>query len=225
MIERTPEGYWVVVGETHLNVWVRETRRLDHDRYLIPIAQSHITRGSTVIDVGANIGSHTIAYLESTGPEGKVFAYDPHPDSFSCLILNCPEAVTKQCAIGAVNGVDHLTMHPGNLGASFLSREGIEVPMTTLDTELNNGVYPGHISFIKIDVEGCEVEVLFGAEKLITEHRPVLMIEINNSHLLRRGHSYGEMFSFIKTHSYNTEFFPPQGNWDYPQCDAVFTPV
>lgn len=227
MIEQTPEGWWVVHGETHLNVWVRETRRLDHDAYMIPIACSYIKKGSTVIDVGANIGSHTIAYLEATGPEGKVFAYDPHPDSFSCLRLNCPNAVTKQCAIGDHNGQDHLTMADGNLGASFLSEEGIEVPITTLDTELLNGIYPSDIpvSFIKIDVEGCESEVLHGAEELIRKHNPVMMLEISNAHLQRRGHSTMDIFSFMNSNSYVAKFFPPESNWDYPQCDAIFTRI
>jgi FkbM family methyltransferase len=224
MIEVTPEGYWVVVGETHLNAWVRETCRLDHDGYLIPIAKSYIKRGSVVIDVGANIGSHTIAYLDATGPEGKVFGYEPHPESFACLILNCPEAVTRQCAIGAFNGVANLTMADGNLGASFLSAEGVEVPITTLDTESSHYPYLP-VSFIKIDVEGCEPEVLIGAEELIRKHRPVMMLEINNSALQRRGHSHMDIFSFMNKYSYKAEFFPPQGGWDYPQCDAVFTPV
>lgn len=226
MIEQTPEGYWVVKGETHMNVWVRENKRLDHDRYSIPIACSYIKKGSTVIDVGANIGTHTIAYLESVGSKGFVAAYEPHPESFECLYLNCPNAYVCNYAVGDIRGHSHLDMVDGNLGASFLSDHGREVTVTTLDIELRDGVYPDKpISFIKIDVEGCESEVLTGAEELVRKHRPIIMLEVNNGALARRGHSYMDIFDFMNRHSYGSRFLPPTNTWESAQSDVIFTPI
>ena len=44
--------------------------------------------GSTVIDVGAFMGTHTLAFARHVGPEGQVYAFEPHPVAFSLLRLN-----------------------------------------------------------------------------------------------------------------------------------------
>jgi len=229
LLEQTPCGAWVIVGESHLNKWVRETGRLDHDLSLLPEICRYITPNSVVIDVGANIGDHTIAYLRATGPNGIVIAYEPHPLACECLRRNCPEALAFQCAVGAEVGRCQYSPEPYNVGASFLSEQGEDtVIMTTLDSDFNQILSPlgwKSVSMIKIDVEGSEPEVLKGAERLITQYRPILCVEINHATLARRGYTFEDVKSFMETHGYQIQLFPyNQFGWDHGQYDIICLP-
>lgn len=229
MIEQTPEGYWVIQGETHMNGWVRECKRLDHDQHMIPIACAQITRGTVVIDVGANIGTHTIAYLQACGPEGLVVAYEPNPVAFACLERNCPTAMLMKCAVGEKLDTCKLNALVDNVGASYLSPDG-EVPVmrTSLDRDFKNILAPAGwktISFIKIDVEGCEPEVLRGAEKLITQYRPIILLEVNPGALERQNHKAKEIADFMEAHLYQIQFIPETCNWGSPQSELLCRPL
>ncbi len=225
LLEQSEEGVWLIKNETHLNKWVRESKRLDHDRGLVPLAQSHIVRGTIAIDVGAFIGDHAIAYLESVGPDGLCVAYEPHPVSCECLRRNCPRAVTFQCAVGDKVGPTLLTPLLDNVGMSFTGPEGkLEVNLTTLDHDFSQILEPlawKPVSFIKIDVEGREIEVLRGATKLITQYRPVIIFEINKTCMARAAHTNLELIQFMAEHGYITEVIPRGFNWDSEMADIL----
>lgn len=228
-IEQTPQGYWVICGETHLNRWVRETGRLDHDMCLIPLACSHIIEGSIAIDVGANIGDHTIAYLQACGLSGIVVAYEPHEDAFRCLALNCPSAICLQRAVGSECGKANLVHIKDNVGSSFLSySEGDPVNISTLDYDFSADLAPKvgkrRISFIKIDVEGCELEVLIGGEKLISQHHPVILLELNYTMMKKRGHHRSEVLKFMLSHNYCATLYPETNTWESPQTELLCLP-
>jgi FkbM family methyltransferase len=228
LLEETPQGIWVVKNESPLSDWVRQSGRLDHDQTLIPKACQYISPHSVVIDVGANIGDHTIAYCRATGPEGIVIAYEPHPLACECLRRNCPEALAFQCAVGATIGQTPFSPEPCNVGASFLSEEAtMMVNITTLDSDFSKILSPlgwKKVSLIKIDAEGAEPEVLQGAEQLITQYRPVLVLEINMPALARRGHNDGEIRAFMEKHGYRIELIPPDFGWSLPQFDILCLP-
>lgn len=227
-LEQTQEGFWVIKNETHLNKWVRETKRLDHDQYLIPQIIRYISLNSVVIDVGANIGDHTIAYCNATGPNGIVIGYEPHPLAVECLRRNVPACLAFQCAVGASVGQVSFAADPANVGASHLSDGGdTVVQMTTLDSEFAQILSPlgwKTVSFIKIDVEGSEPEVLQGAERLITLYRPAILLEVNLGALERRGHTGDEIKDFMEKHQYRMLFIPPQHSWTDDQSDVLCLP-
>ena len=228
LLEQTPEEIWVIKGESHLNKWVRETGRLDHDLGL-PEITKYITLNSVVIDVGANIGDHTIAYLRATGPNGIVIAYEPHPLACECLRRNCPEALAFQCAVGEEIGQANFFPEPFNVGASYLSKSGnTVVNMTTLDSDFSKILSPlqwKNVSLIKIDVEGSEIEVLRGGERLISQYRPVLVVEVNAATLKRRGHYHQQIRAFMELHNYRVVFMPPESSWEHePQMDILCLP-
>jgi len=91
-IMQTPEGWWVMKHDTHFSRWVEQARRLDHDQPVLQKLAPYIKPGSTVYDLGAALGDHTIFYLNLVGPQGIVVAIEPHPVQFECLKRNCPRA-------------------------------------------------------------------------------------------------------------------------------------
>lgn len=153
--------------------WSPEDARLLSD-YLRP--------GMTVLDIGANIGTHTLFLAASTGPSGEVLAFEPAPGLFQLLCCNL--ALNGQArvrpiaaAVGAARGTAGLPSldlgRAGNFGATAIAAAGEEVvPMLAIDD-----LSPDACHLMKIDVEGREREVLAGAAATIARHRPVLFLE------------------------------------------------
>jgi FkbM family methyltransferase len=139
--------------------------------------------GMTVLDVGANIGAHTVRLAQLVGPRGRVIAYEPQRVIFQLMCANVGmnglfNVHPRLAAAGSLPG--RLTVPPvnyavaGNYGGLSLGgyQEGEEVPIETLDS-LN---LPA-CHFMKIDVEGMEAETIKGAVATLRRHRPLLYME------------------------------------------------
>jgi FkbM family methyltransferase len=139
--------------------------------------------GRTVLDVGANIGVHTVELSRLTGPAGVVHAFEPQRLIYQVLCANVAlnsltNVFTHHAAVGATGGSLLVpTLDPGGRhnygGVSLLgSPHGEPVPMFTIDS-----LDLGDCQFIKLDVEGMETEALHGAEATIRRFRPMLYVE------------------------------------------------
>lgn len=144
------------------------------------LIQVHAWPGTTAIDIGAHIGSLTLAMSQRVGKQGSVFAFEPQPKLFRELVMNMSLNEVSNveffwCAVGKDIGEIELgPLSPENEGASKLSGgTGKFVDLIPLDAlRLKN------VSFIKIDVEGMEDQILEGAQKTLRENRPVVALEI-----------------------------------------------
>lgn len=139
--------------------------------------------GNVVVEVGANIGAHTIDLARMVGPDGEVHAFEPQRIVFQTLCANlainqCANVFARQFAVGASPGsITVPPVHPSqrlNFGGISLGQfvGGEPVPLVTLDSLDLPACH-----FIKADVEGMEVEVLKGAAGTIDMYRPVLYVE------------------------------------------------
>ncbi len=141
--------------------------------------ESKIQRGMTIVDVGANIGLYTIFFAKQTGSGGKVFAFEPDPDLFQMLRKNCEtnnlsNVILHNCALGSCEDEKFLDRSPLNSGdnrivanspLSVSHGKRVKVRTAALDTLL-----PGqNVDFLKIDVQGYELEVLKGAKDLLSK--------------------------------------------------------
>lgn len=226
MIRQT-RGVWVIDGDTCHLPWIEQSGRLDHDLYAREILVPLLRHGDTVIDVGAHWGTHTRMYLDAVGPEGLVVAYEPHQESFECLIRNCEEALPFCLAVGGEAGKEWMTLDPFNSGASHFGFGTVSnrVEVTTLDEHSKGWIAnPEPLRLIKVDCEGAEPEVLEGATGLIMALRPYLYVEVNPPALARRGHSAQNLKEMLEWMMYRVEFFPPSSDWSSPQSDVLCTP-
>lgn len=176
-----------------------------------------------MVDVGANIGDHTIAYLNAVGCHGSVAAYEPHPVTYECLCRNCPEAMTFPYALGDHIGQEQLYLQDGDdAGSSYIRGhpEDLYVKMSTLDEDLADVLSYRPLSLIKIDAEGCEPEILAGGEQTIRVHHPVLVLEVNQYTLAHRGRSYKDIKEFLDRHKYRHHFVTGT-NWSTPRSDII----
>lgn len=135
------------------------------------MAMSMVTRWDTAVDIGAHVGfmSRDMAKFFKT-----VHAFEPHPDNFSCLQENTPDNVICHNA-GVSDSNRRAGMKspaPINSGAWEVC-DGDAINLVKLDD-----LDIGRVDFMKIDVQGHELEVLRGAERILCEDSPTIIIEI-----------------------------------------------
>jgi FkbM family methyltransferase len=141
--------------------------------------------GDVALDVGANFGSHTVPMAQFVGPAGFVHAFEPQRILFQILCGNValneldnvralPVAVGRAAGRIRVPPLDYRGTN--NFGGLALGRDYAayreEVGLVTLD---HLGLKAAR--FIKVDVEGMELEVLMGAAATLARCRPVLYVE------------------------------------------------
>lgn len=145
-----------------------------------------VTRADRCVDVGANVGVHTIRLAKLVGASGEVIAIEPDPDLASRadgnIRLNRLSNVRVIQAAAADRDATALLYSPGiadaNRGrASLLHHTHLtgltqEVPTVTIDEVCRDPV-----ALIKIDVEGTEAAVVAGAAATIARDHPAIIFE------------------------------------------------
>lgn len=150
----------------------------EFSEYEVELFKWAIRPGMNVVDVGANIGAHTVVFSELVGNDGKVLAFEPQPHLFHMLCANVAlnELRNVSCyqeAIGDGSSVPFAEVdldQENNMGG--LSLPSIKADRRIVTNELD---VPCH--FLKIDVEGMELEVLRGAAGMIGQCKPMLYVE------------------------------------------------
>ena len=145
------------------------------------ILSRYVSPGSTVVDVGANLGTCTLALAKMVGPSGRVLSFEPQPLISQLL-----------CSSVTINGLTNVRVLPyavsdqrvwmhmeepdptadQNFGAAMLGVTGRPTPAVQLDAFVL-----GRCDLIKIDAEGHEANVLKGAELTLQRARPVVYFE------------------------------------------------
>lgn len=165
--------------------------------------------GQVVVEVGANIGAHTVLLALLTGPRGRVHAFEPQRLVFQMLagnmaINNLNNVFCYQKAVGKAQGnllvpvLDcEREINWGGLGFGDW-KQGEPVEVITLDSLKLQACH-----FLKIDVEGMELEVLQGATGLIERCRPAIYAEND------RKEKSGELIRFLDLLGYDLYWHKP----------------
>jgi FkbM family methyltransferase len=150
---------------------------------ILKAMEKYIDQNSVVVDVGSNIGNH-ILYFGKILEAKKIYGFEPMNDVFNVLKKNLElnELTSKvkiyNIALGSKIGkgtIDYDGSMINNLGATSIKKdENGEFKIEKLDNVLMN---EKNINFIKIDVEGFEIEVLKGASRILQKYRPTIWIE------------------------------------------------
>lgn len=149
---------------------------------------NYLKPGNLVLDIGANIGSHSLFFAQKVQPNGLVLAFEPQRLVFQTLCANVAlnsliNVFTFNVALGENEG--HLKVPlldfsaTNNFGGLSLEAHdvGEMVRATTIDS-LNLS----RCDFIKIDVEGMELAVLKGAQETIAKFKPIIYLENDRPH-------------------------------------------
>src|SRR5262245_13031463 len=198
VLVKTEVGFLLCAATDHaLLSCLLETGELERGTRIL--IQKYLRPGNVFIDVGANVGMHTLAAARAMQGQGKIIAFEPFEPTMRMLEksiwMNGFSSMTEihqaavfnaagrqQLFIGATSGHHSLfALEPSPNNAQGPGK----VPLVRLDSVIAAGQ---RIDLMKIDVEGAELEVIEGAVSLIADNPEIaLIVEFGPSHLRRTG--------------------------------------
>jgi FkbM family methyltransferase len=167
------------------------------------IVYSLVRTDDLVLDIGANIGYITVWLAGLVGDRGRVYSFEPIPETYKYLEHNVRKLrynniITFQCAASSQSG-DAVMEIPQDMSGSenFYQSRIVDVNgnrggrrVVTVSKCRADDIFKDNmesISFIKIDVEGHELDVIQGAEGLISRSKPSMLIEVGGDPDLEGG--------------------------------------
>lgn len=186
-------------------LWRAWRARLRDERGELAAARASIPPGALACDIGAHKGSY-LYWLSRWA--GRVVAFEPQPDLAGDLAaLALPNVTVEAKGVYSRSGPLDLYIPDGaSAGASVLpvaaAHRQVTIPVVALDDYFAESPLP---SFLKIDVEGAELEVFRGAERILAEQGPALLFECEGRHL-EHGDVF-RVFAYLERRGYAGEFF------------------
>src|ERR671921_450002 len=191
--------------EEIINMTIREDDIIEH---FTP------KQGDIVIDIGANIGRYTIISSKRVGTKGKVVAIEAHPGNFEILNRNIKlNQLTNIIPLNyaAYSKETKIKLYVPDEESGYtiyhtlMERTGkkfVEVNANTLDYLLQlNEIRQEEVNWIKIDVEGAELEVLKGATNVLSKSKDIaLLIEVHGQN------NYRPLVEFLSSYNFKIEF-------------------
>ncbi len=180
------QSFWSHLKHRH-RFWRYAVRT---ERESIAYIKSLDLKGTAVLDIGANRGVFTYWLSQCVGSSGNVVAFEAQPELKETIqeverMFKLTNVDLRMTALSDACGTTTFNRaYAGHGGGSIetdssehVESETIEVETTTLDTIKDS--LPRPIQFIKCDVEGHEDSVFKGATQLLSEDKPVILVEIH----------------------------------------------
>jgi FkbM family methyltransferase len=179
-----------------------------HEPVIAEWLHQFVRPGMTVVDVGANVGFYTLMLARLVGESGKVIAVEADPETCKLLRKNVEENFFRW--VDVVSGAAHDTCGRVQIGRATASSgysglyywdpaEWIEVSAFTVDS-LVDPLGVKRVEVVKIDVEGAEAGVLRGMRRLLSEDRPLILLELHGQYadaaldeLKKAGYAYDHL--------------------------------
>ncbi len=209
---RLPCGAWLVLRDNEIDAGIAEARFETNEQLFV---RRFLKSGMVVLDVGAHHGLYTVISARQVGSNGKVYAFEPSPRERKILDRNLRlnrirNVSVAGIALGRNKGEANLfVVNRQETGCNSLRPPAIHgkvheltVVVDTLDHWLREREI-GRVDFIKLDVEGGELDVLAGAEKLLaTQPRPVVLAEVYDLRTAPWGYPAKEIVKHLNVRDY-----------------------
>ena len=152
------------------------------------VLAKYIKKGDVVIEAGANLGSETLLLSKMVG-NGRVYGFEPNPYTFERLsinvaINNLENVKVFDIAMGESDGNISFNIYPKGFCNPGMSSKYMETSLTrkidvvqkTLDTFVKEQNIET-VNFLKMDIQGAEMDLLMGASATISKHKPTIFLE------------------------------------------------
>ena len=165
--------------------------------------EKYIPFEPVVYDIGSNIGNHTLYFSKKLRAK-KIYAFEPVVPNINLLNMNIKENNLKNVevlpvAVGSRRGRTALSINERNMGECKLIENEIGntsiVTINELDLDTPD--------FVKIDVEGAEVEVLKGMSEILSKDSPVIWIETSDNFLKVDQFLLKYQYELVDAHNFN----------------------
>ncbi len=199
---------WIARGETY--DFEALTWEVDERAAVSKIVKA----GDVAIDVGAHCGLYTLLLSRLVGAGGRVLAFEPSPRELFHLrrhvrLNGCSNVRVEPSALGDANGNATLHLSGGfrttgnnSLRPSPGHPEGVTVPLMRLDDYVSRHEEFARPDFIKMDIEGAELEALRGARKTIERSHPTILIEMSEATCIPWGYRCVEKYDLLSEWGY-----------------------
>jgi len=198
--------------------------------------------GDIAFDIGANVGIYSVLLSRLCSSSGRVWAFEPVPDTFwrlrETLALNqCNNVNAVQTAVCEKSGTVQMNLFEARFSEwNTLGRPSMQTPERNCVTPKNSIDVPSvtldefcavqgieRVNFLKVDVEGFELAVFQGAERLLSENRvDFICFEISKAPLKGAGIESREVFEVLERHGYSAyRFNVSSGRFSGPIGDAL----
>lgn len=166
--------------------------------------------GDVVVDVGANVGFHTLECWNVVGPNGQVISIEASPDHVESIRRNLrtndyPDDNVLNVAVGDSDGEASLGLpeggNQGMFGINAGSGGAFNIALRRID-DLLKGHQLSSLAVIKMDIEGSELSALRGASDILRRLHPAILIELNATALARCGASPSDVVRLLEDHCY-----------------------
>jgi FkbM family methyltransferase len=191
----------------------------DFEPEITRLIRGCLAPGSIFVDIGANIGCHTLTAASLVGELGQVFAFEPNPPIRELLEnnlrLNQLERRVSVYACGLGSTPTRLSLRvptPGSLEESNMglaSFVALETPHDLIEVEVNrlDDVLPpenlSRCDLIKMDVQGYEAQVLAGMQQMLATHHPIVVFEYENWAWQMAGADLIEVATYLRDLEYS----------------------
>jgi FkbM family methyltransferase len=188
-----------------------------YEQQVVAAVQPFMDAGTVFVDVGANIGQYS---LMASPLVRHVFAFEPNPATFALLKRNIERnrlsnVTLSQAAVSCSDGEATIfDLDPTNHGAASMTltgEGGQKIRTAALDSLCDNPQLAGCRLFLKIDVEGAELDVLRGAKRLISQFRPTILIEVLESNQNRLGRTAQDLLDALRDCGYSFQSIGKSG--------------
>lgn len=172
-----------------------------------------IKPGDVVLDIGANVGAHTLPLAQLVGAAGKVYSFEPTAYAFAKQQANIalnPSLASRISAHQMMLMADDHAELPESVYSSWPLEDAVDLHSThcgrlmgtcgsvtgTLDSFLLDAEVV-HVDFVKLDVDGNENDVLAGARGILQSSKPKLMLELAPYVYESCPHRFDELLYFL----------------------------
>lgn len=203
--------------ELHAEDWIQENLFLlgEYEKAELKLLTSILNEDSVFIDIGANIGLHTLIASKKINSQGKIISFEPYTTNFKQLITNLELNKAKNICLvkKAVSNQEGSAMMYYNTASKSLGMATLstipydnkeEVETIQLDAFVAENKVDG-VDIIKLDVEGEEYNALLGMRNTLNQFKPNLLIEILDSKELER------VLSLLSNYGYKLYYISNEG--------------
>jgi FkbM family methyltransferase len=180
-----------------------------YEPYKTEAILKNFSKGEIFYDIGAHFGYFSAIAASINEEEGRVFAFEPRPMNAGFfrrhMKANGFDRVTLfESAVGNTDQEVHFDDSRGSAKGRIDEKGNLRVRQVCIDHMVDSGLLPLP-TFVKIDVEGGEINVLKGLEKVIRNARPKMVIATHN----KTCHDF--VLDFLERNNYKYEVFLPTG--------------
>jgi FkbM family methyltransferase len=186
---------------------------------LTAVISDMLAPGMTFVDVGANVGWHSLMAAERVGSQGFVLAVEADPTNADLLIRSVrangfsnivvlPVALSDRVGTAILQQAEgsNAALYPSDFGSATGDHLVSTFPLDTFDRLVSA------VDVLKVDVEGAEALVLSGASELVDKHRPVIFLEFSPGMMQRLpGASVDSLEKWIEPRSFELALIPSSG--------------